>query len=285
MTGQLSSSWTPSGPAMLFCPADRPDRYAKAAQRSDVVILDLEDAVKPDARADARTAIIDNPLDPNRTIVRVNPAGTGDHRSDLKALANTEYRVVMLAKTEAAEQVHEAGLQVLALVETPLGALAAAEIAAAPECIGLMWGAEDLVAAMGGKSSRFGPDEKHTGKYRGVAHHVRSTVHLAAAAHGKFAVDSVYLDIPDTEGLRAEALDAAALGYEATACIHPSQVEVIRAAYRPTADESTWAVRILEAAQENHGVFRVDGQMVDAPVLRQAEAIARRMVTEAESKE
>lgn len=269
-------SWVPPGPAMLFCPADRPERYQKAADRADVVILDLEDAVRGEAKVDARAALIENPLDPNRTIVRVNPANTGDFRQDLQTLADTDYRVVMLAKAEAAQQVHDTGLQVIGLIETPLGALAAAEIAAAPECIGLMWGAEDLTAALGGRSSRFGPDEPNAGRYRQVAQHVRSTVRLAAAAYGKFAVDSVYLDIPDTAGLRMEALDAAALGYEATACIHPSQVEVIRSAYRPTDDEIEWANKILGTAPDAHGVFRVDGQMVDAPVLRQAEAISRR---------
>lgn len=269
-------SWVPPGPAMLFCPADRPDRYQKAADRADVVILDLEDAVRGEAKAEARAALLENPLDPNRTIVRVNPANTGDFRQDMQTLADTDYRVVMLAKSEAAQQVHNTGLQVIALIETPLGAMVAGEIAAAPECIGMMWGAEDLTAAMGGRSSRFGPGERSRGRYRDVAQHVRSTVRLASAAYGKFAIDSVYIDIPDTEGLRSEALDAAALGYEATACIHPSQVEVIREAYSPTADEVEWAEKILGAAVDAHGVFRIDGQMVDAPVLRQAESIARR---------
>jgi citrate lyase subunit beta / citryl-CoA lyase len=272
------TNWSPPGPAILFVPADRPERYAKAAERADAVIIDLEDAVRPEARDDAREALINNPIDPNLTMVRINPAGTGDHLKDLKALAQTDYRVVMLAKAESADQLLQIGYQVVALVETPLGAIQADQIAAAPNCIGLMWGAEDLIAAMGGRSSRFTAGEENTGRYRDVARQVRGMVRLACASHGRFAVDSVHIEIADTEGLRLEALDAVNLGYEATACIHPSQVEIVRAAYRPTDDEVTWAREVLAAAADNPGgVFRVGGQMIDSPLLGQAEAIMRRV--------
>ena len=134
-----------------------------------------------------------------------------------------------------------------------------------------MWGAEDLVAAMGGRSSR-GPD----GAYRDVARHVRSTVRLAAAAYGKFSLDAVHIDIADTEGLRAEALDAVALGYAGTVCIHPSQAAVVREAYAPTEAEVAWARRVLDAEAGNHGVYSVAGQMIDAPLLAQARAVLAR---------
>ncbi|WP_237342117.1 HpcH/HpaI aldolase/citrate lyase family protein [Williamsia soli] len=187
------AQWSMPGPAILFCPADRPERYAKALSRADAVILDLEDAIKPEARDAARRALIENPIDPDRTIVPINPSGTEDHHADL----------------------------------------AAAQIAGTPNCIG--------------------------------------------PAHGKFAIDSVHIDIADTEGLLAEALDAVNLGYEATACIHPSQVEVVRSAYRPSADEIDWATEVLDAASKSAGgVFRVGGQMIDSPLLGQAKAIMRR---------
>lgn len=269
--------WNMPGPAILFCPADRPERYAKALHRADAVILDLEDAIRPESREAARRSLIEYPIDPDRTIVRINPAGTDDHQSDLAALAQTSYRAVMLAKSESAESVTQVGYDVVALVETPAGALAAAQIAGAPNCIGLMWGAEDLVAAMGGRSSRFTAAEAHAGRYRDVARQVRGMVRLASSAHGRFAIDSVHIDIADTDGLFAEALDAVNLGYEATACIHPSQVEVVRAAYRPAPDDIRWAESVLEAATTSAGgVFRVDGQMIDAPLLAQARAIIRR---------
>src|SRR3954453_187343 len=90
--------------AWLFCPADRPERFAKAAAAADVVILDLEDGVAAGDRVAARRALVDTPLDPQRTVVRVNPAGTPDHDLDLAALADTAYERVMLAKTERPEQ-------------------------------------------------------------------------------------------------------------------------------------------------------------------------------------
>lgn len=282
VSGSLSNSWVPPGPAMLFCPADRPERYRKAAERADVVILDLEDAVAPENRAEARQALVANPLDPDRTVVRINPAGTGDYRRDLAALAETNYRVVMQAKAESPESVVETAMQTIALIETPLGAVRVNEIAASVNCIGLMWGAEDLVAGLGGKSSRFGADEAHPGRYRDVARYTRAAVRLAAAAMDIFAVDSVHLDFGDVDGLRAEVTDAVALGYAATACIHPSQVAVIRAGYLPSAEEVDWAHRVIDGAAEfGGGVFSLDGTMIDGPVLRQAEAVlARAAATE-----
>ena len=270
------SPFTPApftlGPALLFCPADRPERFDKAAERADAVILDLEDAVAPSARADARRALIEHPLDPARTIVRVNPADTADFALDLAALERTEYRDVMLAKTIGAGQVEMLGhFRVIALCETAAGVISAAEIAAERNVVALMWGAEDLIASLGGTSSRF-PD----GHYRDVVRHARSQVLLAARANDKAAIDTVHLDIADTAGLENEAADAVASGFTATACIHPSQVEAIRTAYQPTAEQVDYALGLLEAAASARGVFQHEGRMIDGPVLRHAEAVLRR---------
>lgn len=257
------------GPAILFCPADRPDRFAKAADRADAVILDLEDAVAPADKAAAREALVATPLDPARTIVRVNAHDTDDHALDLAALAETDYRILMLSKAQ-----HATGLEpfaVVALVETAAGVLAAEPLAAAPHVVALMWGAEDLSASLGGTSSR-APD----GRYRDVARHARARVLLAAGAHGKAAIDAVHLDIADLAGLGAEARDAAAQGFAATACIHPGQVETIRAAYRPSADEIVAARALLAAAEAQAGVFAHEGRMVDEPVLRHARRVLQR---------
>jgi citrate lyase subunit beta/citryl-CoA lyase len=262
-----------AGPAWLFCPADRPERFAKAAAAADVVILDLEDGVAAADRPAARTALQQTPLDPARTVVRVNAFGTEDQARDLAALAHTGYTTVMLPKAESAAQVAAlAPRDVIALIETPCGVVFAAEIAAAETTVALMWGAEDLVAALGGGSSR-----RADGGYRDVARHARSTVLLAAAAFGRAALDAVHLDIGDLAGLETEALDGAAVGFDATVCIHPSQIPVVRNAYRPTDDQVDWARRVLAAAQAERGVFAFEGQMVDSPVLRHAEAILRRV--------
>ena len=261
------------GPALLFCPADRPDRYRKALDRADAVILDLEDAVAPDRRIDARVSVVDTLLDPERTIVRINPFGTADFDSDLRMLRDTPYRYVMLAKANSTVDFTVLdGFTVLALCETAAGVVDAARVAAAPNVGALMWGAEDLVASMGGTASR-GDD----GRYRAVITQARATVAFAAAAHGAAMIDAVYLDITDHSGLAEEARDAAALGFVGTACIHPSQADVIRAAYRPTEAEVTWAHGVVSAvAQAGGGVARFDGRMVDGPILRHAESILRR---------
>ena len=100
---------------------------------------------------------------------------------------------------------------------------------------------------------------------------------LAAAAHGKAAIDAVYLNIPDLAGLAAEAEDASASGFTLKACIHPSQVAVVRTAFQADDAQVAWARRVLAAARDangqDRGVLKVDGQMIDAPLLRQAEAI------------
>lgn len=260
------------GPAILFCPADRPDRYAKAAARADAVILDLEDAVAAGDKAAAREALVSAPLDPASTIVRVNSVDSGFLADDLAALARTDYRFVMLAKTENAQQVSPLSrFDVIALCETAAGVVAAPEIAAVPWVVALLWGAEDLVASLGGTSSRHAD-----GSYRAVAAQARSSVLLAAGAHGTAAIDTVHVDIADLAGLAAEAQDARASGFAATACIHPSQVTTIRDAYRPTAEEVAFATALLAAAEGEHGVFRYDGRMVDEPVLRHARSVLQR---------
>lgn len=257
------------GPAWLFCPADRPERFEKAAAAADVVILDLEDGVAASDRDAARAALLATALDPDRTVVRVNPVATPDHGADLQALAQTPYRTVMLAKTEGAEQVRSlAPLNVVVLIETPSGALQVVESAGADNAIAVMWGAEDLFAVLGGTSNRY-PD----GSYREVATHVRSQSLLAAKACGRLALDSVYLDIKNPDGLRREVDDAVAVGFDAKVAIHPSQIPVIRAGYSPGEDQVRWARRVLAAAASERGVFQFDGLMVDAPVLRRAERI------------
>jgi citrate lyase subunit beta / citryl-CoA lyase len=256
------------GPALLFCPADRPDRYGKALDAADTVILDLEDAVAADRKDAARAAVAASALPPERTVVRVNPISAGMLAADLAAVDAGGYRTIMLAKAESAADL--AALDrygVIALCETPAGVIASPALAAAPNTIGLMWGAEDLVAALGGRSSR-GAD----GRYRDVARAARAAVLLAAGAAGIAAYDAVHLDFTDDTGLAADAEDGAASGFAGTVCIHPRQVAIVRAAYRPTGDELAWARRVIEAAAAG-GVVAVDGRMVDEPLLVQARRV------------
>ena len=261
------------GPALLFCPADRPERYAKAMERADAVILDLEDAVAPADKAAARGHLIESELDPDRVIVRVNPPETDAFTADLSTLSQTDYRRIMVAKAESPKRIGrlDARFEVVALCETAKGVAQADRIAALDNVVALMWGAEDLVASLGGTSSR-----KPNGRYRDIARYARSRVLLAAGARGKAAIDAVHLDIDDTKRLAIEAADAAASGFRATACIHPSQVAIIRAAYRPDEKTVSWARGVLAAAAGERGVFSYGGKMIDEPVLRHARSVLGR---------
>ncbi len=258
-----------AGPAWLFCPADRPERFEKAAAAADIVILDLEDGAGD--KPAAREALLSTPLNPARTVIRINAGDSPEQKLDLEALSRTEYTTVMLPKCESAEQVADlAPLDVVLIVETPLGALKVDETAAAANAVGVMWGAEDLFGFLGGTANRFADDS-----YRDVAKYVRSRSLLAAKAYGKQALDSVYINIKSLDGLKREVDDAVAVGFDIKVAIHPSQVAVIRAGYAPSAEQVEWARHVLAAAARQRGAFAFEGIMVDAPVLRRAERIVQ----------
>lgn len=261
------------GPAVLFCPADRPDRYDKALSRADVVIVDLEDAVAPGRKHAARGMLQDamHLLPPERTVVRINPTCTEEGRADLAMLNDAGLQFLMLPKVETVDQVEElSSWRVIALCETARGVQAADSIAAAENCVALMWGGEDLTADLGGWSSR-----RADGGYLPHVTYARSRVLLAAGAAGAQAWDGVYHAIEDLEGLRAECADAVAMGFSAKVAIHPKQVPEIRAAYRPTKKQEGWASRLLAAVAVNGaGVTSFEGRMIDGPLIAMAERIS-----------
>lgn len=263
--------WRP-GPAWIFCPADRPERYAKALAMADVVILDLEDAVSPQHKAEARdyirTLAYSGDLDLDRTVLRINAADSGEQGGDLEVAAVAGIRVVMLAKAEESRQIEALPHDVIALIETPRGVEQAGTLAASTNVVAMMWGADDLVAGLGGVSSR-----RADGTYRGVAWYARHRVLIAAKAHDRLALDGVHMDIPDLDGLAEECEDAVAIGFDASVAIHPSQVPVIRATYRPSPERVSWARRLLTHAGQTRGVTIFEGRMVDGPIYQQAERL------------
>ena len=269
-----TQNWQP-GPAWLFCPANRPDRYEKAQALADVVILDLEDAVAPNAKGAAREAVRraghEGRLDPERTVLRVNRSDCADHSADLQLAADLRLPRLMLAKAENPQQIAAIPHEVVALLESPRGIELAGDIARVSNVVAVMWGADDLVAGMGGLRSRH-PD----GTFRDVARFARSRALVAAKAYGRLALDAVHMDIPDRDGLAVQCEDAVAVGFDATVAIHPSQVAVIRAAYTPSVERVDWARRLLEFVGADRGVTTFEGQMVDGPIFTQAERTLRR---------
>ncbi|GAA2094175.1 CoA ester lyase [Streptomyces albiaxialis] len=261
------------GPALLFCPGDRPDRYAKALAAADAVILDLEDAVAPDAKETARALVAEAaPAYGDRALVRVNPPGTPWHEADVAALRAAGVRTLLLPKASGPGDLAALdGFAVVALCESAAGIRHAWTIADAPHCAALMWGGEDLIADLGGRTSR----DAH-GRYLPVVEQARSTVLLAAGAAGRPAIDTTHLVLDDLDGLADEAARAADSGFAAKACVHPRHVPAIRTAFAPTEDQTAWARDVLAAAEGERGVFAFRGRMIDAPLLAHARAIAER---------
>jgi citrate lyase subunit beta/citryl-CoA lyase len=274
--------------SLLFTPGDRPEMLRKAlGAGADVVAFDLEDAVAPARKDEARAAVhellSDPEFDPDCEVcLRVNPAGIAaddDLHGVVDGLPEGALDSVMLPKTESADDVrslvrlldeHDYSVPVLALVETAGGILDAADIAAADATDALVFGAEDLAADLGATRTDDGTEVLYA----------REHVVLAASAAGVDAIDTVYTGIEDDEGLAAETEFALQLGYDGKMAIHPAQVEVINDAFTPDPERIEWAERVLDAREEaeaeGRGVFRVDDEMIDAPLIAQAERIVER---------
>ena len=269
------------GPAILFVPADRPERYAKAYERSDAVIIDLEDAVSPADRPAAREALREHltTLDSStaaRTVVRVNPVDDADFSQDVAVLSGTALRYVMVPKVEDPNDIATVaaalpGVGVIALCETAAGVMVAPQLAKHDAVVALMWGSEDLMVSTGGSASRF-PD----GTYRDVPRFARANVLLAAAAGGKGSIDTIHTDLSPTDQFIRESHEAVASGWTAKACIHPAQVPVIRQAYTPTEEELEYAQALLAEVPKHGGVFPFRGSMVDGPLIAHARTVVTR---------
>lgn len=268
---------------------------------ADGLILDLEDAVPPERKAATRpivTAWLRNGAFGDRARwVRMNPLATGFGRADLEETIAARPDGYVVPKPRHAGEVREiaelldaleyrhgipngATRLVLIATETPEGVLRIREIAAAsPRIVALSWGIEDLSAAMGLGRVRDGE-----GRYLDVPRYARTLCALAAAAAGVDALDTVYTEVADLDGLRRECEDAVAMGFTGKLSIHPAQIPVINAAFTPP-KELVDEARELVAAFEEHRrrgayAFTFKGRMVDAPHLARAlKVIARGGVT------
>jgi citrate lyase subunit beta/citryl-CoA lyase len=260
----------------LFVPGNRPERFDKAlASGADAIILDLEDAVLPEGKDAARGSVSGwlgshrEALD--RVVVRINGAGTPWFDHDLALLSGAGVRLAMVPKSENAAALARVkaalpgdGLM-LPLVETARGIENVAAIAAAPGVQRLVFGTLDYAV-----------DLDLSGDDLGLVY-PGSRLALASRCAGLLSpVAGVTPSIDDGARLLADLAFARALGFGAKLCIHPRQVDAIREALRPTAQELDWARRVLAAAEGSTGAVAVDGKMVDRPVLLKAQAILRR---------
>ncbi|MDP9901924.1 HpcH/HpaI aldolase/citrate lyase family protein [Variovorax ginsengisoli] len=283
----------------LFVPASRPALFAKALNgAADAVSFDLEDAVAPDAKPEARShlrALFEGlthatPEAARKTlIVRVNALDTPYFAADLEAVVWPGLHIVNLPMVESAASVQAAAdaieaierergivgrIGILANIESARGLRLAAEIAAAhPRVMGLQIGYGDLFAPLGIASAE-----------PSATQFVRTAVRLAAGEAGIQAYDGAYVHIDDPEGYRRDSQAARQLGFTGRSCIHPSQIGIANEVFMPSEVEVRHAVRVVEAADHHlgrgTGAFTVDGRLVDGPFIVQAErtvALAKRL--------
>ena len=266
MTMQLPATY-------LFVPGNRPERFAKAlASGADRIIIDLEDAVAPADKTEARQAIVDwmKGCDARQELIliRINDAATPWYADDLALAKAVEARCVMLPKCEAASQVADVlgemppGTTILPLIETARGMVALQEIAGAAGVTRLAFGSLDYMADLdipaGSPALEF------------------AAAQIAVASRAAGIASPVAGVTPDLDATRvsADMKEPRALGFGAKMCIHPSQIAAVRAGLAPTTVELAWAQRVLQAwAASTGGAIQLDGKMVDRPVILKAERI------------
>lgn len=269
--------------SLLYVPGDRPDRMRKAmGLPADSVVFDLEDAVAPAAKANARNTVksavglarTDRPSGAARATpeicVRVNPVGTEWHDEDVAMVVAARPDAVVLPKAERAEDVRELGaklhgMPLIVLVETAEGVLQAASIAkSAQSLVAVVFGSEDFAADVGLVRTRGNTEVLYA----------RSRVALAAAAARIQAIDQVYVDYKDPEGLHREAAEGRGLGFVGKQIIHPDQIEPVHRAFTPSKEEAEKAQRLLDAAEKAGGAaFGFEGRMIDRPLVEQAKRV------------
>jgi citrate lyase subunit beta/citryl-CoA lyase len=257
--------------SLLFVPANV-ERFVRKAPETgaDAVVLDLEDSVPESEKRDARAKLgwaaeeVRSRSD-QLLAVRVNSIGTPHLREDLRAAAEAGIEMVVLPKCDGPEDVFRmrevasevgATFRVIALIESPRGVLAAQNIASEEGVIGLAFGKFDFALSMGAlPSSNLNVLVP------------RSLVAIAAKAHGLVVVDTPYAALNDLEGLRAEALEAKALGYDGKFAVHPSQVPVINEVFSPSEEDVRWAEMVVEVLDQARKTGRasaeLQGTMVD----------------------
>lgn len=277
--------------SLLFVPGDSDKKFARASTSgADVLILDLEDAVAPSMKADARVRVAGwldraGEIEP-ALFVRVNPLGTGLTDDDLAAVVRPGLAGILVPKANGAQDVATiaavidrleaaagmpagtVGIMVVA-TETPQAMFALGSYTPPhPRLVGLTWGAEDLAAAIGATANKEA-DGQWTEPYR----FARSLCLFAAASAQVAPVDTLYADFRDAEGLEADCRRARRDGFTGRIAIHPDQVDTINRCFSPSEAEIADARRIVAAFAANPelGTIGIDGKMYDIPHLKAAQ--------------
>lgn len=277
--------------ALLYMPGDDWKKIVKATTLGvDCICMDMEDGVAVSRKAEARVTIAKalRELDfgASEKLARVNSIGSGWERDDIDAVLPFRPDGIVIPKVESREQVEwgsrliEAAelkygwtlnsIRMLVGVETALGILNLKEIAAHPRLDGIIFGGEDYAASVGARRTREAVELLYA----------RQAVVAACAAFGLQAIDIVYIDFKDAEGLRLEAEQGAGFGFSGKQIIHPNQVEVTQEAFTPSDEALEEARRIVEtfeaSQKEGKGAYALDGKMIDMPLLKNAQKVLAR---------
>lgn len=278
--------------ALLYMPGDDMHKIQKAITLDvDCICMDTEDGVAINRKNEARLTIAEalRNLDFGRSerLARINPVGSGLESIDLHTIVPAHPDGIVVPKVENADQIRWVSQQIrlmeeeqgwvpgqiclIAIVETALGIVNLPQIAGAdPRLQALIFGAEDLASDLGARRTREGWE----------VFYARSAVVLHAAAFGLQAIDQVYIDFQDTEGLLKECRQGVQMGFSGKQVIHPNQVSVVQAAFTPDDETITNALRLIAAFEEHQkagrGAFAMNGKMIDAPIIRNAERILER---------
>ena len=264
--------------SVLFLPASNPRAIGHARESAaDLVVLDLEDAVKPEDKQEARKAALDAVAAgwPMPVAIRVNAVGTEWHSLDVDMVARSSAGFAVLPRATSAHIAHDVAKTVakplLAMIETAAGVLAAPQIAG--ECAGLIAGTNDLAADL-----CLPPDAG-----REPLQTALQTIVLAARAAGIAAFDGVYNDLEDLDGFAAECAEGRLLGFDGKSLIHPKQIEPCNRAFSPGEEELAWARRLVEAY--GGGAERFEGRMIERMHVAAAERLLQRAGASPEPRE
>jgi citrate lyase subunit beta/citryl-CoA lyase len=287
-----------------FIPGASEKMLAKGLDtEADALVLDLEDAVVPELKDEARGVIAgwlaDVDFGRHEKVVRINPVDSPWFRADVEATMVDPPDAYLVPKIHGPDDVRLVdrvvsdlerqhghppdGVKLIILgTETPRGLLSVDDLVCVPRIDALTWGAEDLSAAIGARRNR-----DAEGRYLPLFEYARTMTMLAAAAAGVQPLDTVWVDVTDPEGLRRDSSESASMGYTGKISIHPSQIDVINEVFTPSEADVEESRELLAELERNRAegrmAFRFRGQMVDVPhftrarrILATADALAAR---------
>ena len=255
--------------ALLFLPASNPRAIEKAREcEADLVILDLEDAVKPEDKDSARQAAVEAVAQPwpMPVAIRINGVGNPWHGPDLVAIAHAKVDLVVMPRVEDKEELtfvrKQSGKAVAAMIETARGVLAAERVA--HDAVALIAGTNDLAADL----------RLPRGAGREPLQTALQTIVLAARSSGVAVFDGVYNQLDDLDGFAAEAAEGRRLGFDGKSLIHPSQIAPCHAAFAPSEEELARARRLVDAS--TGGAERFEGEMIERMHVESAQRLLAR---------